>query len=335
MYDTIIIGSGPAGFTAGIYAVRREMKVLIIGKEPGGQLVWASEIENYPGFKSIDNYELISKMQEQTIGLGVEIKIDEVKKIEKADNKFLVYTNKAVFESKTVIVAMGLSPKRLAIPGEQELTGRGVSYCANCDGPFYKNKTVAVVGGGNSALDAAEVLSKISKKVYLIHRRDEFRGFEALVDEVKTKENIEFVLNSEVLEILGEKAGLNEPFAGGAQGRLQKIKVINKVNNEETEINIDGLFIEIGRIANTDLVGELADRDEKLQIIVDKRQMTKTPGLFAAGDVVSGEFKQITIACGEATIAALSTYQYIQMKSGQEPAPVLDRSIKKSKKPSI
>lgn len=301
MYDTIIIGSGPAGFTAGIYAARRKMKTLIIGREMGGQLVWASEIENYPGFKAINSFDLINKMNEQVKALGVEIKSDEVKAIKKNKETFVLHTNKEVFEARTVILALGLSPRRLAIPGEVELTGKGVSYCANCDGPFYKNKIVAVAGGGNSALDAAEILSKIASKVYLVHRRDEFRGFEALVEEVKAKENIELILNSGVKEIIGEN-------------KVEKIKVYNNKTRQEREIILDGLFIEVGRIANTDIIAGLAERDEKNQIIINDKCMTSCPGMFAAGDVTPVEFKQITIACGQATIAALAAYQYIQLK---------------------
>lgn len=314
LYDTIIIGAGPAGMTAAIYAARREMKTLVIGKEIGGQIMWASEIENYPGFKKIDNYELISKMQEQVINLGVDIKMKDVKKIEKnEEDNFILHTDKEKYESKTVIIAMGLSPRRLAIPGEQELTGKGVSYCANCDGPFYKGREVVVVGGGNSALDAAEVLSKIASKVYLVHRREEFRAFEALIEEVERKENIELVLNSEVEEIIGKE-------------KVEEVKILNKKTKEKRTIITNGVFIEIGRIAHTDLVANLVERDESKQIKVDKKQMTKTPGLFAGGDVVSGEFKQITIASGEATIAALAAYQYIQQKQGKEIKKVLDRS---------
>ena len=315
MYDVIIIGSGPAGFTAGIYAARREMKALIIGKEAGGQLIWASEIENYPGFKKIQNFELINNMREQVGGLGVEIKNTEVKEIKKSEDWFILKTEKEEFKTKTVIIAMGLSPRRLAIRGEDKLTGKGISYCANCDGPFYKEKTVAVIGGGNSALDAAEVLSKIAKKVYLVHRRKEFRGFEALIEEVKAKENIELVLDSEVIEIMGEE-------------KLEKIKVKNLKDNTEKEINLDGLFIEVGRIAHTDLVGDLVKRDKKSQIIIDTKGQTSTPGIFAAGDVTQTEFKQITIACGQATIAALSAYQYLQLKQSKGAKPVLDRSVK-------
>ncbi len=314
MYDVIIIGSGPAGFTAGIYAARREMKTLIIGKEAGGQLIWASEIENYPGFKNINNFDLIIKMQDQVKSLGVELKVAEIQKINKIDDVFELSTGKETYKAKTVIVAMGLAPRRLVIPGEEEFTGKGVSYCANCDGPFYKEKSVAVVGGGNSALDAAEVLSKIAKKVYLVHRRQEFKGFEALAEEVKAKENIELVLDSKVKEIIGKD-------------KLEKIKVVNVQSGDEFDIVIDGLFIEVGRIAHTDLVKNLADRDEGAQILVNEKQMTKTLGLFAAGDVCSGEFKQITIATGEATIATLAAYQYLQMKSGEKVKPILDRSI--------
>lgn len=303
MYDTIIIGSGPAGMTAAIYAARREMKVLVIGKEIGGQLIWASEIENYPGFKTINSYDLISQMQEQVKSLGVEIKTEEVKRIEKTeDGTFILHSGSEKHETKTVIVAMGLAPRRLAIPGEEEFSGKGVSYCANCDGPFYKGKTVAVVGGGNAALDAAEVMSKIAKKVYLIHRRDEFKGFEVLVDEVKRKENIELILNSEPKEISG-------------QTFVQKIKVLNNKTQEEKDLDVDGVFIEVGRIAHTDLVGEFAERNDGNQITVDEKNMTKTPGLFAAGDVTNqSEFKQITIAMGQATVAALAAYQYLQLK---------------------
>jgi len=275
----------------------------VIGKEVGGQLIWASEIENYPGFKKISNYDLILKTQEQVKSLGVEIKTEEVKEIKKTeDGTFVLHSGREEYKTKTIIIAMGLAPRRLAIPGEEEFSGKGVSYCANCDGPFYKEKTVAVVGGGNAALDAAEVMSKIAKKVYLIHRREEFKGFETLVDEVKKRENIELILNSEPKEISG-------------QTKVEKIRVLNNKTGEEKELAIDGVFIEVGRIAHTDLVAEFAERDNGNQIMVDEKNMTKTPGLFAAGDVTNkSEFKQITIAMGQATIAALAAYQYLQLK---------------------
>jgi len=302
MYDTIIIGAGPAGMTAGIYAVRREMKTLIIGREVGGQMIWASEIENYPGFEKINSAELIERIKKQTLGFGVELKESEVKKIDRTPaGTFILYTNRETFESRTVIIAMGLSPRRLAVPGEVELNGRGVSYCANCDGPFYKNKTVAVIGGGNSALDAAEVLSKIASQVYLIHRSDSFRAFEILVHEVQSRPNIQVLLDTEIKQIIGAQ-------------KVERVSLVNHKTNQAQELAVDGVFIEIGHIASTDLVADLVDRNEKNQIIVSAKNETKTPGLFAAGDVTSCEFKQIPIAMGQATTAALSAYQYLQLK---------------------
>lgn len=305
MYDLIIIGAGPAGMTAGLYAVRREMKTLVIGREVGGQMVWASEIENYPGFKSIGSFELIAKMKEQMISAGVELKETEVQKIELTpEGDFMIFTNRENFQAHSVIIALGLSPRRLAVPGEIEFNGRGVSYCANCDGPLYKGRTVAVIGGGNAALDAAEVLSKIAKQVYLIHRNDSFKGFEALVEEVKTRPNVEMIMQSETKEI------------GGNQ-RVESLKIMNNQTKEEREIALDGVFVEVGRIASTDLIADLAERNEKNQIIINSRCETKTPGLFAAGDVTDCEFKQITIATGQATVAALGAYQYLQQHKGK------------------
>lgn len=316
IYDTIIIGAGPAGYTAGIYAARREMKALIIGKESGGQLIWAADIENYPGFSQIQNTDLIKKMEDHVKGLGVEIKNVEVSKIEKReDGIFVLYTNKDRYEAKTVIIAIGLTPRRLAIPGEVEFSGKGVSYCANCDGPFFRNKVVAVVGGGNAAMDAAEIMSKIAKKVYLIHRQENFRAFAASLEEATARGNVEFILNNEAKEIIGS-------------AKVEKLKIFNNKTNEISELTVDGIFIEVGRIANTDLVKSLADRNEKMEILVDEKCATKTNGLFAAGDVTQIPFKQITTATGQGTIAALAAYQYLQLKAGKS-GVVLDRSVHK------
>ena len=300
MYDVVIVGSGPAGMTAGIFAVRREMKTLVIGQTLGGQLVWANEIENYPGFDTIKSFDLINRMKEQSLKAGVEFKEDEVKKIEKtAEGGFLLYTGRETFEARSIIIAIGLSPRRLAVSGEMEFGGRGVSYCANCDGPFYKGKNVAVIGGGNSALDAAEFLSKVAKQVYLIHRNESFKAFDTLVDEIKTRDNIEILLNTEIKNIIGSS-------------KVEKIQLVNGKNNQEREIAIDGVFVEVGRIASTDLVNDFVDRNEKNQIIVNPKMETKTPGIFAAGDVTDCEFKQITVAMGQGTTAALAAYQYLQ-----------------------
>jgi thioredoxin-disulfide reductase len=314
LYDVIIVGAGPAGVAAGIYAVRREMKTLLISRDVGGQINLSGEIENYPGFTSIKNFELVAKFQEHLKSAGVETKVTEIKKIEKkADGNFLLYTNKEAFETKTIILTMGLIPRRLAIPGEERLNGKGVSYCANCDGPLYKGKTVAVIGGGNSALDAAEVMSKIAAKVYLIHRREDFRAFEELVEEVQNRENIEILMNTDLKEIIGEN-------------KVERVKVCNSKTGETSEVELNGVFIEIGRIAHTDLVGDLVERDKANQIVVDEKQRTSQPGIYAAGDVTTVEFKQISIAIGQGTIAALAAYQYLLMKQGKKVKNIIDRS---------
>lgn len=301
MYDTIIIGAGPAGMTAGIYAVRREMKTLIIGKELGGQVLLASEIENYPGFKKISNFELISKIKEHVTSLGVKIKEAEIQKIEKQkDGSFILHTKKEKFKSKTIIVAIGLTPRRLNIEGEYKFLGKGVTYCVNCDGPFYKDKIVAVVGGGNSALDAAEVLSKIAKKVYLIHRGEKFSGFEILVNKIKIKNNIEVLMNNEVKDIIGKN-------------KVETIVIFDNKNNKLRKIKLNGVFVEIGRRAKTGVVANLVKRDKHNQILIDEKGKTSMEGVFAAGDVTQVEFKQITIAMGQATIATLSAYKYLQL----------------------
>ncbi len=314
MYDLIIIGAGPAGMTAAIYAARREMKVLIISKNIGGQVLWASEIENYPGFQSIGSYDLINKMKDQVEELGVEIKNAEVQDIKRvADRTFELSTNEGVFTAETVLLCLGLFPRRLAIKGEEEYVGRGVTYCANCDGPFYRNKSVAVVGGGNSALDAAEVLSKIATKVFLVHRGQSYRAFESLVEKINQTSNIEQLLNSEIVEIKGE-------------AKVSSILV--KTGAEQNEHQVDGVFIEVGRIAHTDFVADLVERNEKQEIIVDEYCRTKTEGLFAAGDVTQIPFKQISSANGQATIAALAAYQYIQLKDGKAQEMIFDRGRK-------
>lgn len=299
-FDTIIIGAGPAGLTAAIYTARREMKTLIIGKEIGGQLIWARNIENYPGFTSINNLELINRLQTHVNKLGVEIKSNNVNKINKNYNQFIIQTTTEKFITKTVILATGLKPRPLHIPGEKEFCGRGVCYCANCDGPFYKNKIVAIIGGGNNALDAAEVLSKIAKRIYLIHRYNEFQAFEVLVNQVKKIKNIDILYQHEVKEILGDN-------------KVGRIKVQNNSDQTTREIEVDGIFIEIGWIADTDWLKDLVNLNGDGQIIIDAKMATSQPGIFAAGDVTTSPFKQITIACGQGTIAALSAYQYLQI----------------------
>lgn len=302
MFDVIIIGAGPAGLTAAIYAARRMMKALVISKNIGGQVIWASEIMNYPGIKSITGPELINNLANQVKQAGVEIKSAEASKIiRQTDNSFTVETAKESFTAKTLIITMGLAPKCLNLANEKELTGKGISYCANCDGPFFKGKAVAVVGGGNAALDAAEVMSKIAKKVYLVYRRAKFKGFEVLAEKVKQQSNIEIMLEHEISEISGGQ-------------KLEKLKVLDLAKQTTAEISVDGLFIEIGHEPKTDLVASLVERDAKGQIVVDLNAKTSADGVFAGGDVTASEFKQIVIGCGQGAIAALSAYKYLQEK---------------------
>jgi len=301
MFDTIIIGTGPTGMTAAIYASRRMMKTLVISKNIGGQVIWASDIKNYPGIEFVGGVELINKMSQQVKDLGVDIKIDEVKKISKNDDgSFLIEAGKNSYLTKTIIIAMGLAPKQLGLDKENELTGRGISYCANCDGPLFKGKNVAVAGGGNAALDAAEVMSKIAGKVYLIYRKPQLKAFESLILAVKDKSNVEIMLSSEISEIIGGK-------------KLEKLKIINNVSQISAEINVDGLFIEIGHQPKTEIVADLVERDSLGQIVVDLSGKTSHDGIFAAGDVIQSEFKQIIIGCGQGAVAALSAYKYLQM----------------------
>jgi len=302
MFDIIIIGAGPAGLAAAIYASRRLMKTLIIAKNIGGQVIWASDIKNYPGFDFVSGVDLINKTSQQVKNLGVKIKLDEVKKISQStDGNFLIEAGKSNYLTRTIIIAMGLAPKQLNLDKENELTGRGISYCANCDGPLFKGKTVAVAGGGNAALDAAEVMSKIADKVYLIYRQPQFKAFESLVMAVKDKKNLEILLNSEISQIIGEK-------------KLERIIVVNKLDQAVKELIIDGLFIEIGHEPKTDIVAGLVERDSLGQVIVDLSGKTSHDGIFAAGDVTQIEFKQIVIGCGQGAVAALSAYKYLQTK---------------------
>jgi thioredoxin-disulfide reductase len=304
MYDVIIVGGGAAAMSAAIYAARRQMKTLMIAKDIGGQMMWASVIENYPGYKSIPATELIDKFAEEVKNLGVEIKLSEVKEIKKlADDNFAVATATEKFSAKTVIVAIGAAHRQLGVPGEKEFSGRGVAYCANCDGPLFKNKIVAVVGGGNSALDSAGLLAKIAAKVYLIHQFDCFQAFEALEKRVREAANLEIILQSKVEEIVGGK-------------KVTGIKVRNLTDNSLKEIPIDGIFVEVGFEVKTDLVASLVKTNERKEIIVNEKYETTLAGMFAAGDCTNGPFKQIVIAGGNGAIAALSAYQYIQLKEG-------------------
>ena len=298
-YDVIIIGGGPSGMTAAIYTARRGLKTIVLTRDLGGQITRTNEIENYPGFDLISGPELATKFFNQAKKFGAEIKFEEAKNIAKTEDGFSLKTVGDEFKTKAIILSFGKSPRELNVPGEEKLKGKGVSYCATCDGPFFKNKSVVVVGGGNSALDAALVTSAIAKNVYLIHR-GEFRGEAILIDKVNKAKNIEQVVPNEITEIKGEE------------------KVESVLLKDGREIKTDGVLVEIGYVIDRKLAEGLIKMDSTGQIIVDSRQNTSVPGIFAAGDLTDTPYKQIVIAAGEGAKAALSCFDYIQQKTGKK-----------------
>lgn len=302
MKDLLIIGAGPAGLTAAIYGIRAGLDVLIIEKySPGGQVINTYEVENYPGFtEPIKGWELMSAMEGQVRRLGAEILNGDVKSVRKntGNNFFEVeLTDSQVYKSKAVILASGSAHNLLNIPGEAEFTGKGVSYCATCDGAFFKDKITAVNGGGNTALEEALFLTKFASKVYLIHRRDQFRGSRILQDRILSTDKIVPVYNSVVQSITGSE-------------KVTSINIKNVKTGEESRLIVDGLFIFIGYSPNTGFL-PTDILNEKSEVIVDRNMQTSVPGLFAAGDMREFSKKQIVMAASDGATAALSAYDYI------------------------
>jgi thioredoxin-disulfide reductase len=299
MYDVIIIGAGPAGLTAGIYTARKKLKTLILSKELSSQVKESWIVENYPGFEKISGQELVEKFFKHLKNYQVEVKLnEEVVKIKKEDKVFKVITQTGnIFEAKSIIIASGRIPRQLNIPDGIGFVGKGISYCAICDAPLYKDKIVAVVGSGNSGLEAVLLLAKYAKKVYLLDRDTKLEGDESLQEEIKKLPNVEIVFQTSVLEVLGEK-------------RVNKLKV--KKEGKETFLDVDGLFVEIGSIPSTYFAKDLLKFNNFGEIIIDRENQTSVEGIFAAGDVTDIKYKQIVIAAGEGAKAALSCYNYLQ-----------------------
>jgi thioredoxin-disulfide reductase len=299
MYDVIIIGAGPAGLTAGIYTARKKLKTLILSKELSSQVKESWIVENYPGFEKISGQELVEKFFKHLKNYQVEVKLnEEVVKIKKEDKVFKVITQTGnIFEAKSIIIASGRIPRQLNIPDGIGFVGKGISYCAICDAPLYKDKVVAVVGSGNSGLEAVLLLAKYAKKVYLLDRDTKLEGDESLQEEIKKLPNVEIVFQTSVLEVLGEK-------------RVNKLKV--KKEGKETFLDVDGLFVEIGSIPSTYFAKDLLKFNNFGEIIIDRENQTSVEGIFAAGDVTDIKYKQIVIAAGEGAKAALSCYNYLQ-----------------------
>ncbi len=302
-YDIIIIGGGPAGLTAGIYASRARMRTLLIERlAPGGQAALTEIIENYPGFpEGILGPKLMEKMREQAIKTGLGIISGEVTEIEV--KKGIVKTKDRKHKALAIIIASGAHPQKLGVLGEDRLLGKGVSYCATCDGPLFKEQDIVVVGGGNSAVEEALFLTKFAKKVILIHRRDRLRAAKILQGRVLANERIEFILDSVITEILG-KEGVN------------RVKVKNKKTGEEKEIPCQGVFISIGIIPATEFLKGLINMDEKGYLLTDEDMKTSQEGIYACGDCRKKLLRQIITACGEGALAAFAATKYVEELKG-------------------
>ncbi len=302
MKDLIIIGAGPAGLSASIYGMRAGLDLVVVERlSPGGQVLNTYEIENYPGFVDpVQGWELVSAMENQAKRLGVEITSGDVVSVEKNEsgNHFDInLVNGQKLQSRTVVVATGASHQKLSISGEEELTGRGVSYCATCDGAFFRDKVTAVVGGGNTALEEAVFLTKFASKVYLIHRRDQFRGVKILQDRVLSNEKIEPVYDTVVTSINGKDG-------------VDSITLKNKKTNKESDLSLDGVFIFVGLTLNTGFLSEEI-LNEKGEIKVDNHAGSLIPGLFAAGDIREDSMRQIVTAAADGATAAMGAYDFI------------------------
>lgn len=300
-FDAIIIGAGAAGLTAGIYLSRAKVKALILNEGAiGGQMVLTHEIANYPGVENISGYELARTMKSQAQKFGCVIKSNiKITSLELNDEvKKITVNNKDVYTSNAVIISTGGKSRMIGVSGENEFKGKGISYCATCDGDFFQDKEIIVVGGGNSALEEAVSLTKYASKVTIIHQFDHFQALEHYVDEAKKNDKINFIMESKIIEFIGSE-------------KLESVKVQHQSTNEITEMKIDGVFIFIGYVPNTESLDGLIELNKWKEIVVDKDMKTNVTGVFAAGDSIQKRYRQVTTAVADGTIAALSAADYI------------------------
>lgn len=300
MYDIGIIGGGTAGMTAAIYGQCAGKRTIIIeGGNFGGQITSSPNVENYPGIASVSGSEFSMNLLDQAMKLGAETVVERVTGIEDEDGIKVIETTGKAYPCRSVILATGVAHRHLAVPGEERLTGAGVSYCATCDGMFFRGREVAVVGGGSTALQDAEFLSNYCSKVYLIHRRDEFRGESNIVKRLEGKENIEFILNTVVKEINGKDM-------------VESLTLLNRKNAGKTELPVAGVFIAVGQIPQNDIFAETVRLDGDGFILAAEDCVTSHPGIFAAGDCRTKEVRQLTTAAADGAVAALAACKYIQ-----------------------
>jgi thioredoxin reductase (NADPH) len=310
LYDVLIVGGASAGLTAAMYASRQGLKTLVITKDIGGQALLTNAIENYPPFEHIGGFELMQKFEQQARNFGAEFAYEEVLSItEHKEGGFIIKTNNKDIEyvGYALILAFGKTPRDLNVKGEKELSGRGVSYCAVCDGPFFKNKKVAIVGAGDPALEAALYLKEIASQLYMIHKTDKPIGSEESIDLLQNKDNknrITFISSSIVKAINGNS-------------KVESLTLYDSKTRSESKLDVDGIFVEMGYVAKTDIVKDLVKLNGNKEIIVDKYCGTSTKGIFAAGDVTDVPYKQAIISAGQGAIAALSAYNFLQRLKGR------------------
>ena len=299
MYDVLIVGAGTAGMTAGIYVQRAGKKALVLDEKGyGGQIVNTATVENYPGFVNISGTEFTERIHEQAVELGVDFKVEKVKNAKKKGEVFVVSTGDSQYEVKSVIIATGVKNRELEIPGEEKFKGSGVSFCATCDGNFFKGRDIAIIGGGNTALEDAEVMSGIANKVYLVHRRDEFRGDKLTVKRLSVKDNVEFVLNSKPVEITGGFA-------------VDGLKVENTEDGSQKTLKVDGIFVAVGQTPDNKAFEGLVKLDSAGYVDAGEDCVTSAEGIFVAGDCRTKKVRQLTTAASDGSVAAAGAVEYI------------------------
>lgn len=303
LYDVVIIGAGPAGLSAAIYSVRKKLKTLVLTEELGGQITEAHRVENYLGIPEISGVDLIEKFRDHAKKFKIEIKEEvEIKEIKRQDHdSFTVTTDQGEFSGKTIIVTTGKSYRELKVPGAKEFEGKGITYCATCDAPLYKNKKVAVIGAGDAGQDAVWQLTQYANKIYLLNKYSEMKGANIQMQEkIKNSDKVEIFNNCEPIEVKGEKFVKSLIFKHNGHG-------------ETKEVAVDGIFVEIGSVPSSDFLSNVVKLNEKGEIIIDHlTNTTSEPGIFAAGDVTNILHKQLVIAAGEGAKAALSVYNYLK-----------------------